>query len=281
MRVSALHTYPIKGCRRIDHERAVVEPWGLVGDRRWMIIDPDGAQVTQRDVARLALLHAVPAGTGLELSFPGSEPLLVAQPAPDPVVTATLWGRITMTATAAGPDADALLSKELDRDVRLVWMDDPANRRPVEPEYALPADRVSFADGFPLLLANTASLDRLNDWIAESGSDEGPLPMARFRPNVVVDGATPFAEDDWLGRRLRIGALVFRVAKPCGRCLVTTTDQETGERGREPLRTLARYRNVGQQLLFGTNLVPDTVGEISVGDPVEVLDRFRDPVELS
>ncbi|MEU8000308.1 MOSC N-terminal beta barrel domain-containing protein [Catellatospora sp. NPDC049111] len=279
MRVSALHTYPIKGCRRIDHQRATVEPWGLAGDRRWMIIDPDGAQVTQRDIARLALLRAVPVGSGLELSFPGGEPLLVAQPAPDPVVTATLWGRITMTATAAGPDADALLSKELGRDVRLVWMDDPANRRPVDPDYAVPTDRVSFADGFPLLLTSTASLDRLNDWIAESGSEEGPLPMARFRPNVVVDGAPPFAEDEWLGRRLRIGTLVFRVAKPCGRCVVTTTDQETGERGREPLRTLARHRNVGQQLLFGSNLIPDTFGEIVVGDEVEVLDRFR--AELS
>ncbi|MFC7246752.1 MOSC domain-containing protein [Catellatospora aurea] len=279
MRVSALHTYPIKGCRRIDHQRATVEPWGLAGDRRWMIIDPDGAQITQRDVARLALLRAVPVDSGLELSFPGGEPLLVAQPAPDPLVTATLWGRISMTATAAGPDADALLSKELGRDVRLVWMDDPANRRPVDPDYAVPTDRVSFADGFPLLLASTASLDRLNDWIAESGSDEGPLPMARFRPNVVVDGAPPFAEDEWLGRRLRIGTLVFRVAKPCGRCVVTTTDQETGERGREPLRTLARHRNVGQQLLFGSNLIPDTFGEIVVGDEVEVLDRFR--AELS
>ncbi|MEU7819733.1 MOSC N-terminal beta barrel domain-containing protein [Catellatospora sp. NPDC049133] len=279
MRVSALHTYPIKGCRRIDHQRATVEPWGLAGDRRWMIIDPDGAQVTQRDIARLALLRAVPMGSGLELSFPGGEPLLVAQPSPDPVVTATLWGRVTMTATAAGPDADALLSKELGRDVRLVWMDDPANRRPVDPDYAVPTDRVSFADGFPLLLTNTASLDRLNDWIAESGSDEGPLPMARFRPNVVVDGAPPFAEDEWLGRRLRIGTLVFRVAKPCGRCVVTTTDQESGERGREPLRTLARHRNVGQQLLFGSNLIPDTFGEIGVGDEVELLDRFR--TELS
>ncbi|MEV0458444.1 MOSC domain-containing protein [Catellatospora methionotrophica] len=274
MRVSALHSYPVKGCRRIDHERAAVEPWGLAGDRRWMIIDADGAQVTQRDVARLALLRAVPVDAGLELSFPGSAPLLVAQPFPDPAVTSTLWGRVTMAATAAGPEADALLSKELDRDVRLVWMDDPASRRPVDPDYALPADRVAFADGFPLLLASTSSLDRLNDWIAESGSLEGPLPMARFRPNVVVDGAAAFAEDDWLGHRLRIGGLLFRAAKACGRCVVTTTDQETAERGREPLRTLARHRNVGQQLLFGINLIPDTIGELAVGDPVEVLDRF-------
>ncbi|WP_144124800.1 MOSC domain-containing protein [Catellatospora sichuanensis] len=277
MRVSALHTYPIKGCRRVDHQRATVEPWGLAGDRRWMIINPDGSEVTQREVARLALLRAVPVGGGLELSFPDSAPLLVEQPVPDPVTHSTLWTK-PYPATAAGPSADALLSKELGRDVRLVWMDDPASRRPVPPEYALPTDRVSYADGFPLLLANSASLARLNDWIAESGSDEGPLPMARFRPNVVVDGAAAFAEDGWLGYRLRIGAVEFRAAKACGRCVVTTTDQETGVRGREPLRTLARYRNVDQRLLFGTNLIPDTLGEIRLGDPVEVLDRFGDPV---
>ncbi|GAB4049801.1 MOSC domain-containing protein [Catellatospora paridis] len=273
MRVSALHTYPVKGCRRIDHQQAAVEPWGLAGDRRWMIINLDGSEVTQREVARLALLRVRPVGGGLELRFPESAPLLVAQPVPDPVTHSTLWQQ-PYPATAAGPAADALLSKELGRDVRLVWMDDPASRRPVEPEYALPTDRVSYADGYPLLLANSASLDRLNDWIAESGSDEGPLPMARFRPNVVVGGAAAFAEDDWLGHRLRIGAVEFRAAKACGRCVVTTTDQETGVRGREPLRTLARYRNVDQKLLFGINLIPDTLGEIRVGDPVEVLDRF-------
>ncbi|WP_155369725.1 MOSC domain-containing protein [Catellatospora vulcania] len=280
MRVSALHTYPIKGCRRVDHQRATVEPWGLAGDRRWMIIDPDGAEVTQREVARLALLRVLPVVGGLELSFPDSAPLLVEQPVPDPVTHSTLWNE-PYPATAAGPAADALLSKELGRDVRLVWMDDPATRRPIEPGYALPTDRVSYADGYPLLLANSASLDRLNDWIAESGSDEGPLPMARFRPNVVVDGPAAFAEDEWLGRRLRIGAVVFRAAKACGRCVVTTTDQETGVRGREPLRTLARHRSVDQKLLFGINLIPDTLGEIGVGDAVEVLGRFADPAGLS
>ncbi|MEV4413886.1 MOSC N-terminal beta barrel domain-containing protein [Catellatospora sp. NPDC049609] len=270
MRVAALHTYPVKGCRRLDHRSATVEPWGLAGDRRWMIIDPDGKEVTQREVARLALLRVLPVGNGLQLSFPDTAPLLVEQPEPDPAVLSTLWGR-PLPATAAGPAADALLSKELGRDVRLVWMDDPATRRPVpEPELNLPTDRVSYADGYPLLLANTASLDRLNDWIFEGGSDEGPLPMARFRPNVVIEGTVPFAEDGFIGRRLRIGDVVFRVPSACGRCVVTTTDQETGERGHEPLRSLARYRNVNQKLLFGVNLVPHTVGEIRVGDPVQL-----------
>ena len=168
--------------------------------------------------------------------------------------------------TAAGDHLSALL----DRKVQLMWLDDPA-RRAVEPEYAQPGDTVSFADGFPLLLANSASLAQLNDWIAESGSIEGPLPMTRFRPNLVVDGGSAWAEDGWLGGRIRVGEVTFRVPKPCDRCVVTTTDQETGDRGREPLRTLARYRNINQGLLFAVNLIPDTVGEIAVGDPVTPL----------
>ena len=112
----------------------------------------------------------------------------------------------------------------------------------------------------------------MNDWIAESGSDEGPLPMTRFRPNVVVDGAPGWAEDGWVDRRIRIGGVTFRAAKACGRCVMTTTDQETGERGREPLRTLGQRRKVDQSLLFGTNVIPDGTGPIRVGDPVELLD---------
>ena len=135
-----------------------------------------------------------------------------------------------------------------------------------------PEDRVSLADGYPLLVANTASLAELNDWLAEESPQEWPLPMTRFRPNVVVSGAQPWAEDGWVGRRLRIGGVVFRAPKPSGRCVVTTTDQETGVRGREPLRTLGRHRTVRQKVLFGLNLVPDGTGEIGVGDEVEVID---------
>jgi uncharacterized protein len=271
VRLISIHTYPVKGCRRIDHESAVVEPWGLSGDRRWLIINPDGSQVTQREVARLALLRATPTDDGLELSFPGGPSLRVARPAPDPVVRSSVFGQ-PVPSTAADPKADLLLTAELGRPVRLTWLDDP-RRRPVEPEHALPSDRVSFADGYPLLITTQASLGRLNDWIAESGSLEGPLPMTRFRPNVVVDGDEPFGEDRWIGRRITIGSVTFRAPKPCGRCLVTTTDQESGERGREPLRTLARHRQSGQKLLFGVNLIPDVEtlpGVLTVGDEAVV-----------
>jgi uncharacterized protein YcbX len=137
---------------------------------------------------------------------------------------------------------------------------------------------VSFADGTPLLLANTASLDALNGWLLESGSTEGPLPMTQFRPNVVISGAAPWQEGEWVGRRIRIGGAVFHGSNECGRCLVSTIDQDTGERGREPLRMLGARRNIGQKLLFGLQLTvgaDDGSGEsrtISVGDTVEILD---------
>jgi uncharacterized protein len=125
---------------------------------------------------------------------------------------------------------------------------------------------VSFADGYPLLLTSTGSLDQLGQWLAAEG--ERPVPMNRFRPNVVVTGFGPWAEDRW--RRIRIGAVSFRVAKPCGRCVVTTTDQTTGERGSQPLRILGAKRRFGQSLVFGQNIIPDSPGFIRVGDPVKI-----------
>lgn len=141
----------------------------------------------------------------------------------------------------------------------------------VDPEYALPGETVSFADGYPLLLTSTASLDALNSLIAEGDhAHEGPLPMNRFRPNVVVSGTAAWAEDDW--SRISIGEVAFRVPKMCGRCVVTTTDQGTAERGREPLLTLGRHRRIGGKLVFGQNLVPLNRGTIRVGDTVTILD---------
>jgi MOSC domain-containing protein len=269
MRVVSLHTYPVKGCYRIDQLRAEVQPWGLAGDRRWLIVDAGtGKAITQRDSVALTAIRPMPTTGGLLLAMPGRDELAVAEPEAGSVdlVEVTVWS-FPGLAAPAGAEADDWLTAALERKVRLVWLDDPT-RRPVDPEYARPDDRVSFADGYPLLLANTASLADLNDRIAEGGSLEGPLPMTRFRANVVIAGAAPWAEDAWTGGRVKIGEVTFRVPKRCDRCVVTTTDQETGERGREPLRTLARFRNVDQELLFGTNLIPDSLGEIAVGDPV-------------
>jgi uncharacterized protein YcbX len=232
----------------------------LAGDRRWLVTDPDGVAVTQREVATLALLRAQPGPEGLMLSYPGREQFFVAQLEPEATAEGDVFGA-RVAATPAGKQADSWLSDVLAREVRLVWLDDPA-RRLIGGDYATPTETVSFADGYPLLLTNNASLRQLNEWMDE------PLPMTRFRPNIVIDSDEPFAEDAWTGTTIHIGELQFRVAEPCGRCVVTTTDQETGERGREPLRTLAKYRNVDQKLLFGANLIPVAPGVVRVGDSV-------------
>jgi uncharacterized protein len=271
MQVSSVHTYPIKGCHRVDHERATVQPWGLVGDRRWLISDDEGGMLTQRDERRMTRIFPSIVDGQLVLRAEGRPDLAVpARPAEAAALTTVKVWSTPVALSPAGEDADAWLSATLDRKVHLHYLDDPT-RRPVDPDYADPTDRVSLADGYPLLLANNASLAAVNDWVAEESPHEWPLPMTRFRPNVVVDGAAAWAEDDWLRGRIRIGSVVFRAPKPCGRCVVTTTDQETGERGREPLRTLGRHRNRDRKLLFGLNLIPDGTGEIGVGDEVEFL----------
>ena len=265
MRLTSIHTYPVKGLHRVDHEAARVEPWGLAGDRRFMLIDEDDAMLTQREEPRFTQLRPSYVDGALVVSATGRSDLVVT-PAPGDLVDTAVFGT-PVRASLVGEDADAWLSDALDRKVRLVYLDDPT-RRPIKRS---PADPVSLADGYPLLLTNSASLDMLNDWIAEGGTGEGPLPMTRFRPNVVVSGAPAWAEDGWIGRRIRIGGLTFRVPKACARCVVPTTDQETGIRGREPSRTLARYRTVDQEMLFGVNLIPDSTGELRVGDEVTEL----------
>ena len=269
MRVVSIHTYPIKSCYRVDHERVEVEPWGMAGDRRWCVVDPaTGEAITQRDNRSLTQIRPQPlSGMGVVLRTAGQADLKVAEPVDGELVDVSVWS-FTGRAVRAGAAADDWLSSALDQKVRLVWLADPTQRA-VESPYAAPGDRVSFADGYPVLLGNLGSVASLNDLIAESGSLEGPLPMTRFRPNIVIDDAPAWAEDSWLGGRVRIGDVVFRVPKPCDRCVVTTTDQETGVRGHEPLRTLGRHRNINQKLLFATNLIPDGRGWISVGDAVE------------
>ncbi|MBL1082738.1 MOSC domain-containing protein [Streptomyces actinomycinicus] len=269
--VQSIHVHPVKAFRGLSPREAVVEPWGLAGDRRWALIDDGGKVVTQREQPRLALAAAEPlAGGGIRLSAPGRSPLTVEVPQPAATVPMTIFGT-KVEAVPAAADAHAWCSAYLQAGVRLVHLDDPATRRPIDPDHALPGETVSFADGYPLLVTTVASLEALNSLIAEGpNAHEGPLPMNRFRPNVVVAGTEPWAEDHWT--RISVGEVVFRGPKACGRCVVTTTDQDTAVRGREPLLTLARHRRIGGNLLFGLNLVPVSSGTIRVGDPVRVLE---------
>ncbi|MEG3628302.1 MOSC domain-containing protein [Streptomyces poriticola] len=266
--LKSIRIHPVKALRGQAPREAVVEPWGLAGDRRWMLIDDGGRVVTQRQQPRLALAAAelLPGG-GVRLSAPGARPLTVPVPRQGETVPVEIFRDKVDAVLAPDPAVHTWCSALLGMGGRLVHMDDPAARRPVDPRYALPGETVSFADGYPLLLTTTASLDALNALIA--GGDhaaEGPLPMNRFRPNVVVSGTEAWAEDGW--SRVTIGEVAFRVAKPCGRCVVTTTDQTTAGRGREPLHTLGRHRRRDGKLVFGQNLVPLGPGTVRVGDPV-------------
>ncbi|AVH60353.1 MULTISPECIES: MOSC domain-containing protein [Streptomyces] len=267
----SIHIHPAKAFRGQSLREAVVEPWGLAGDRRWVLIDDGGKVVTQRQHARLALAAAelLPGG-GIRLSAQGRDAVSVAVPEPIGTTTVDIFGD-KVEAVLAEAAAHVWCSDYLGTEVRLVHMDDPATRRPIDPDFAHPGETVSFADGYPLLVTTLASLDALNSSIALGDqAHEGPLPMNRFRPNVVVSGTEAWAEDDW--SRIAIGEVIFRIAKMCGRCVVTTTDQSTAERGKEPLRTLGRHRRFGGKLVFGQNLVPESTGTVRVGDPVTVLE---------
>ncbi|MFG2295788.1 MOSC domain-containing protein [Streptomyces sp. NPDC048603] len=269
MYVQALHVHPVKSVAGTAPDEVAVEPWGPAGDRRWAVVDATGNVITQRQQPRLALAGARPlGGGGITLSAPGMPDITVEVPEPDILEPVLLFGKKVDT-VPADPAAHAWFSTYLGEPARLVHMDDPAERRSVDPEYALPGESVSLADGYPFLITTLASLDALNELIAQGAHPgEGPLPMDRFRPNVVVAGATAWAEDDW--QRVEIGDAVFRGARECGRCVVTTTDQQTARRGKEPLRTLARHHRIGKSLAFGRLLVPVRTGTIRVGDEVRV-----------
>ncbi|TDC03211.1 MOSC domain-containing protein [Nonomuraea longispora] len=271
MKLGSVRFYPIKSTAGHEVDEAEVHPWGLAGDRRYLITDRDGIILTAREEPALLACVGRLDGDTLTLTGPHAAPLRVTPAA----VTSTVdvWGT-PVELTDCGDDAARWLSELAGQPVRLKWLDDPA-RRPVDPAYGRPDDRVSLADAYPLLLTTGASLGRLNDWIVETALERGeeppgPLPMHRFRPNVVIDGVDePFAEDEW--KRLRIGDVDFRVTKRCDRCVLTTIDTTTYTKGKEPIRTLSRHRNRDGKVWFGINLIPDGPGHIAVGDAVAIL----------
>ena len=263
--LTSLSIYPLKSCAELPLTQARVEPLGLEHDRRWMAVRPDGSFLTGREYPTLLLLRAEPRAPGLHLSAPGMPPLEVPLPGADaPRLEITLWDD-TCSAALASADADAWLTRFLGQPARLVYVDGRMER-PVDPKYASPEDRVGFADGYPLLLVSEASLTELNQRLPR------PVTMTRFRPNLVVGGCEPFAEDGW--KRLRIGEVELVVAKPCARCVLINVDPELAraDPSREPLRTLATWRNQGNKVLFGQNVLVRRPGVLRVGAPVELLE---------
>jgi uncharacterized protein YcbX len=246
VRLAALTRYPIKSCRGIAVDRARVSRRGIEDDRRWMIVDPEGSFVTQREEARLALVDVALEGSALRLAAPEMPALEIPARLREGARREVVVWRSTVDAIPCA-EAGAWMSRFLGRDVAVVYMPDDV-RRELDPDFARAGDHVSFADGYPLLLASESSLDDLCARLPE------PVPMSRFRPNVVVEGLAPWAEDE--------------------RCVVVTIDPETAVAGKEPLRTLATFRRRDGKVLFGVNLIPDladdATAELAVGDPIRV-----------
>jgi hypothetical protein len=262
--LTELNVYPIKSAAGISLQTAQVDRTGLEGDRRWMVVDLSGKFLTQRQYPRMALIQVQREPDRLLLNAPGMTPLAIPYDLDGAAVLHVQVWRDRCPAVSAGELATAWLSQFLEMPCHLVYMADDGVR-PVDPNYAIAGvgDRVSFADAFPFLLIAEASLQDLNDRL------EIPIPMNRFRPNLVVAGCDAFAEDTW--RQIRIGSVEFHVVKPCARCAIPTVDQRTGIQGKEPLPTLAKYRLREGQIFFGQNLLHAALGTLNVGDPVEIL----------
>jgi uncharacterized protein len=266
-----IHVYPVKSLAGVDCEEAEVEPWGLRHDRRWLLLNPDGSVLTAREQHELLALRADPLEDGsINLTGRDAATLRVNAPVGGEHLPTTL-SRLE-SVRSAGAEVDRWLSDQLGQPVRLGWLDGPRRRTVSESHGGQPGDPLSLADTGPLLLTTQASLRRLNDWIAEDAvarGDElpGPMVMMRFRPSVVVDSSDePFAEDGWA--HIRIGAVDFRLSEQCDRCVVTTIDPHTRVTGKEPLRTLARYRKRDHKVWFGIRLIPLSTGTIRIGDKV-------------
>ncbi len=274
IRLEALHLHPVKSTavRAVLHGE--VEPWGLARDRRWMVVDATGECVTAREEHRLLTVTADTTATDpglahdLRLTAPGTTPLEVDVP-DGPALPVTVHGR-ALEGTAAPERAGDWFGTVLGRDdLRLVHVRTP---RPLNAAHGRPGEATAFADAYPVTLASASSLRRLQEWVAETALERGeqpeaPLAVERFRPNLVVDGdLEPFEEDGW--RRVQVGAVEFRVVKPVDRCVMTTVDPTSLERSHEPIRTLAKHRKWDGATWFAVQLVPESVGEIRVGDEV-------------
>ena len=270
--VCGLFIYPVKSLRGCAVPVAELDSFGFVGDRRFLIVDPAGKFLTQRTIPRMALITATLAPGTLTLSADGAGSLSVptASDSTAPLRSVTVWKSEGLQAEDCGDAAARWLSDFLGLQCHLVRVGEKFSRSNRKPA-AQPGDNLAFADACPFLVISEASLAVLNDRIQENEGE--PVPMNRFRPNIVVTGCDAFAEDTWI--RFRIGGAVFRSAGKSDRCIMTTTDQLTGERGKEPLKTLATFRRGETDptaVFFGVNLIHETKqGDLRVGETLELL----------
>lgn len=269
--ITALNVYPVKSCRGIALERALITATGFAGDREWLIVRPNGQFVTQRDEPRLALIEAISTESTLTLSAPDVGAIVVSREVASAPMEVTCW-RDKCAAFDAGPDAAAWLQGYLGKPYRLVRFD-AARQRLSDRAWTQGIEAQNqFSDGFPWLVISQASLDDLNSRL------EQPLPMNRFRPNIVIDGLPAYGEDEvheFSTSAAPPHSVRLRAVKACTRCGITTTDQVTAERrGDEPLQTLRgyRFRRDLMGVVFGQNLIlVDGIGQdLHVGQQLEV-----------
>jgi uncharacterized protein len=274
---AALFTYPIKSCAPLSHSRIELDTYGPLWDRYWMIVDEDGEFLTQREVPTMALIQPAFEDSCLRLSAPSMPtayvPLQALQPSrlsPYGETTSrlvTVW-RDTCQAWDEGDELAMWLSDFMHLKVRLVRMADDY-RRGVDSKFAPQPAETRFTDGFPLLIVSEASLDELNNRLVERRAE--PVPMGRFRPNLVVTGCDAFAEDTW--RTVQIGSVILDIVKPCARCVLTTVDPKTGTvpDPAEPLATLNTFRKRNGKVMFAQNAIHRAPGTLVVGDHIDVI----------
>jgi uncharacterized protein YcbX len=266
--ISSIFTYPIKSCARLEHTEIALDKYGPVWDRRWMVVDSDGIFLTQRELSALALIQPRIEGDQLAIIAPGMPEICVplAREAGE-VWRVEVW-KDTCAAWDEGDEIANWLSDYLNVDTRLVRMADGFVRQ-VDTTYAPENTPTTFTDAFPLLILSEASLEELNRHMVERGKE--PVPISRFRPNLVVAGTEPFAEDIW--RTVQIGDVTIDVVKPCARCATTTVDQLTGKVPdvTEPLGTLNTFRKQNGKVLFAQNAIHRAPGVVRVGDIITVL----------
>lgn len=279
MIVSELYVYPIKSCQGIKLTQAEVISKGFLWDREMMVISKRGKFLTQRQFPQLAKAQIKLEGDRIALSTAdNSLPTLIFTPSFEGTEVAVEIWRDHAIAIDQGDEVAAwfhrLLELAPDKKCRLVRQS-PTQIREVRHKLSFKTENpVSFADGYPFLLTATASLADLNRRIAETYQEAAPLiPMNHFRPNIVVETATAFEEDNW--KVIKLGDLQFAVVKPCSRCIITTIDQQKGTKNqlKEPLRTLGSFRQFGDRgVMFGENMVPYGEGILKVGDKLEIIE---------
>jgi uncharacterized protein YcbX len=259
LNISQLAIYPVKSMRQIQLQKSAMQFGGLKHDRRWMVVDNKGVMVTQRNIARLCLIQPELLNPNVDCSLKLSAPAMpdIEVNVPDGGISckAIVW-EDECNASDAGDEVANWLSEFLNIECRLVYFPDDEIRI-VDQNYAKPNDQTAFSDGFPILLTTQASLDDLNSRMDES------IPMERFRPNVVISGSEAFAEDEW--KQLKVGNIRLRIVKPCSRCVIPNIDIKTGEKTKEPIKTLLSYRKCDDKIFFGQNVVADGEGELEVG----------------